>query len=448
MSGYVLEQETLMVPVYFGTYGEGMTKVFDGGLSVLRERSRIHTKPVVCLSDKDSKRALQDYLSGLEIPSEVKKVGMVMLPAEAGPQREKFESPFSVETVPIGIRSEPLERLLDQTGVRAHRSEFPFSVLEPCSHEAHFVRRFSLVTYASFCSALGVLCREPVEPSLAKHDPNAKVVVKHFDSGLEIADLVFGAVSELGGFEALLDPTEEVIVKPNLHYYETYPSTTRPEMLEVVVTLLREKGYQVKMVESSGPDTVYCAQESGLLDCCERLGIPFIPIEIGDCVSLKTDFDEIPYVDVYETFYNARNLVCLAQMKTHEVAGMTSACKHLFGTVSKTARYQAHRAAGGKNPDYAPMHKLIAFLNKVIVPSLTIVDAQQSLMGAGPGFFLDHKREEEAYVETENLLLAGCDTLALDLWTKAYLDEKRGDWNPSEHPTVDYLTYLQGETAS
>lgn len=445
MRRYVLEEETLLVPVYFGTYGEGMTRVFDEGLSVLSERSRIQTKSVVCLSDEDPKQSLHEYLSSLEIPSGVKKVGVVALPGEAGPNREEFVSPLSVETVLMGLRSEPLEGLLERTGMKDYKGGFSATGLDLRSGAARFVRRFSWVTHAAFCMRLGVIVREPIEPELCVHDPEAKVVVKHFDSGLGLTELVSGAIAELGGFETLLDPAEEVIVKPNLHYYETYPSTTRPEMLEAVVKLLRDKGYTVKVVESSGPDTVYCAQESGLLDCCERLDVPFIPVEIDDCVSLKTDFDEIPYVDVYEVFYRAKNLVCLAQMKTHQVAGMTSACKHLFGTVSKTARYQAHRAAGGEDPDYAPMHKLIAFLNRVIAPSLTIVDAEQSLMGAGPGFFLDHEREEEARVETENLLLAGCDTLALDLWTKEYLDKKYSDWNPSKHPTVDYLAYLQGE---
>ena len=444
MSGYVLEYETLLVPVYFGTYGEGMTQIFDEGLSVLRERSRIHAKPVVRLSGEDPKQSLHEYLSSLEIPPGVKKVGVVAFPGEAGPNREEFVSPLLVETVLMGLRSEPLEGLLARTGTRDYQGDFSSKGLDPRSGEARFVRRFSWVTHAAFCMRLGGIAREPIEPELRAPDPKAKVVVERFGAGKDLPELISEAVSELGGFETLLDPTEEVIVKPNSHFFETYPSTTRPEMLETVVTLLQEKGYTVKVVESAGPDTVYCAQESGLLDCCERLDVPFIPVEIGDFVSLKTDFDEIPYVDVYEAFYRAKNLVCLALMKTHRAIGMTSACKHLFGTVSKTARYQAHRAHQGENPDYAPIHKLIAFLNRVIAPSLTIVDAEQSLLGRGPGFFQGGESDGKAWAGEEKLLLAGCDTLALDLWTKNYLDEKYGDWNPSKHPTIDYLTYLQG----
>lgn len=448
MKRYVLEEQTLLVPVYFGTYGEGMMKIFDEGLSVLRERSRIHTKPVVRLSNDDPKQSLHEYLSSLVIPSGVKKVGVVVLPAEAGPKREKFVSPLSVETVLTGLRSEPLEGLLERTGMKDYKGDFSAAGLDLRSGEARFVRRFSWVTHAAFCMRLGVIAREPIEPELHTHDPQAKVVVERFGVGKELPELISEAVRELGGFETLLDPTEEVIVKPNLHYFETYPSTTRPEMLEAVVILLREKGYTVKVVESSGPDTVYCAQESGLLDCCERLDVPFIPVEIGDFVSLKTDFAEIPYVDVYEAFYRAKNLVCLALMKTHRAIGMTSACKHLFGTVSKAARYQGHQAHQGENPDYAPIHQLIAYLNRVIAPSLTLVDAEQSLIGRGPGFFQGGESDGKAWAEEEKLLLAGCDTLALDLWTKNYLDEKYGDWNPAKHTTIDYLTYLQGENTA
>lgn len=436
---YVLAREAWMIPVYFGSYGTEVAPLFERALDLVSERTPIMAERVAVLSRSAAEEALYAYLLSLGAPAAAKRAGVVVLDSEVLTELDGFISPLPVDTRILGGRPGILEREFGLAKLRDLASNLPAGDADACSDATHFLRRFSRGILSAFCNALGVVSEEPRHPvPRAAHDPGSPVVAERLGAGLSAT--MRNALIRLGGLPALLDPSEEVIVKPNLHYHEAYPSVTRPEALDALLDLLLGAGYRVRVAESSGRDTLHCARGAGLLEVCERRGVPFVPAEAEGCVALSAGIEKIPCVDVFKVFYEARNLVCLSLLKTHQVTGLSAACKHLFGTVSHAARLRAHEAASAG--DDHPIHALIAFLNQVITPRLTVIDAERIMLGRGPGLFTDAAR-----VETANLLLAGRDTLALDLWAVDFLNRKDPHWNPTGRATVGYLDRLREAAA-
>lgn len=430
---YVLAGEAWMIPVYFGSYGVEMVSLFERALDLIRERTPIMVERLAVLSRSEAGEGMRGYLLSLGAPLAARRAGVVVLDPKALAELDGFTSPLPVETRLLGGRSGILEPEVGLAKLRDLASRPLAEAANPGSDLAHFLRRFSCGVYSTFRQTLDVVSTQPRRPAWRTHNPNCPVVVENPGAGLPAA--MRNALVRLGGLPALLDPSEEVIVKPNLQYREVYPSVTRPEALEALLGLLLGAGYRVRVVESSDSDTLKCARDSGLLEVCERLEVPFVPAEFEDCVTLTTGIEKMPYVDVFKVFYEAKNLVCLSLVKIHQVAGLTAACTHLLGTVSHPARSRAHEAAS--TGDGGPVHALIAFLNRVIAPRLTIVDAEKIVLGRGPGC-----RAGQARVETANLLLAGRDTLALDRWVVDYLNRGDPHWNPTGKTAVEYLDRL------
>ncbi len=416
-----------MVPVYFGTYGEEALPLFERGLAEIRSLSGISVLPAKLLPTENCQDGLATYLSSLQIHPGVRKVGILLLDIERSTEFEGFLAPLPVEVAIIPRHSQAFdgEQLTCLTTQLAREN------LSQLTEEAIFLRSFATTSHALFAERLKMVEKDPIGPRLRGLDPDAPVFARVCRES--IRRTIAQAIDELGGLDDLLDPHEEVIVKPNLHYHEQHPSVTRPEALKALLEILLSHGYRVRVAESSGQDTLYCAQISGVLQVCEELGVPFEGLEFGDFVTLSTDFEEIPCADVFRLFYETRNLICLALLKTHQIPGLTSACKHLFGAVARGPRYACHRAAT-ENGNYDLMHKLIAFLNRAIHPAFTLIDAHQIVLGKGSGLSSGGSQA----VET-GLLLAGRDNLALDLWSARYLDQHYGAWNPSPHE----LAYLR-----
>jgi len=414
---YLLPEEAWMIPVCFGSFGPAAVEVLEHGLSEAWTIARVPREPVAPLSPEDPGRSLREYLATLTVPDRVRKAGVFVIdPGVLGDNGASLSlgDVLPVEGQVIGSRALA-------------------NVVDLHTEPGRFRRRFAQTVHGVLFGSLGIVSREPLRPENTRRDPQSPVVALNTDRDLR--GLMERGVAAIGGFGGLLDPGEEVIVKPNLHYHEVYPSVTRPETLESLVGLLLDAGYRVRVVESSGPDTFECAEVAGLLQVCRRLGVEFAAAEDDECVTLETGLDTIPYVEMFRVFWEARNLVCLGLAKTHRVTALTAACKHLVGTIAHPTRYVAHHAAS--SGDTSVIHDLIAFLNRVLAPRLTVIDAELMLLGQGPGFFTGQAR-----VTRENLMLLGRDNLALDLWVKGYLDKTHPGWNSTAEPDVGYLARL------
>jgi len=414
---YLYPEEAWMIPVYFGSFGPEVVRVLEWGLSQAGAIAHVPREPVVTLSPEDAERSLREHLAGLTVPDGVRRAGVFIVdPGALG----EGSSTLSVgDILPVEVR------------VIGSRSLANVLHLHP--DPGRFRRRFAQMVHGVLFGSLGIVSREPLKPEITKRDPEAPVVALETDQNLR--SIMEEGVAVLGGLHSLLEPGEEVIVKPNLHYHEVYPSVTRPEALEALLGLLLDGGCRVRVVESSGPDTLECAEVAGLLQVCRRLGVEFAAAEDGECVTLETGLDTIPYVEVFRVFWEARNLVCLGLAKTHRVTALTAACKHLVGVAAHPSRHVGHRAAS--SGDTSVIHDLIAFLNRVLAPKLTVIDAELMLLGQGPGFFTGQAR-----VTRENLMLLGCDNLALDLWVERYLERVHPGWNSTGEPNVGYLARL------
>lgn len=209
------------------------------------------------------------------------------------------------------------------------------------------------------------------------------------------------ALENLGGISNFIKPKSKVLVKPNLLMAKEpqFAITTHPEVVRSVIRLLKE--VDAKIIVGDGPsvwdghsenvDEVY--ERTGVRKVCDEEDVELIKFDRRRWrkkFPLTTRLDECDH------------LVNVPKFKTHTLTTLTAAIKNLFGLVSDTFKTELHKNYFGKE-DFA---KIIVDIFEEAKPSLTIVDAVESLHGDGPA--------TSGKIRNTGLILAGSDAVAID----------------------------------
>lgn len=233
------------------------------------------------------------------------------------------------------------------------------------------------------------------------------------------------AIDALGGFEEIfaertvgdktlpaLSRDSLLVLKPNLLGRATPEKamTTHPEVFRAVGELLQERGYgNLKYGDSPGNpilNTENTAAACGIKAEAEDLGIAVGNFDKG--VEVRFPEGRITnkfmlcreVVGILDNGDNA-GIINLCKMKTHQLTRITGALKNTFGCV-----YGLNKAAfHAKCPTPETFSKMIADLNRLVVPRLHIMDGIVAMEGNGPG--------SGDPVEM-NVILAATDPVALD----------------------------------
>jgi len=202
------------------------------------------------------------------------------------------------------------------------------------------------------------------------------------------------------------DPNgKTVLLKPNI-LSDALPEkaiTTRPEVIQAMIQLLKEKGAARILVGDSpginGPG--FLPRLSGIDAVCRAEGVSWcdfskdtrlhtIPGTYGRKLPLPAILDEVDL------------LVSMAKMKTHQLMYVTGCVKNLFGTVPGLHKSQCHMMY----PTRESFSRMMAGLYNELKPSFGIMDAVIAMEGSGPaGGSPRHM----------GLLLASTDCTALDV---------------------------------
>lgn len=236
----------------------------------------------------------------------------------------------------------------------------------------------------------------------------------------EVKTAVAKAIKALGGFDAIFGEWESagknlpsintdstLILKPNLLAKATPDKAvaTHFEVFRAVGELLQEAGYgNLKYGDSPGNpviNTEKTAEPCGIKGVADELGIPAGNFEEGVEVEFPEGRVTKKFVLCKEVAENPYGIINLCKMKTHQLERITGAVKNTFGCV-----YGINKAAfHAKFPNAETFAKMLADLNRLVVPRLHIMDGVIAMDGNGPGSGDPHPM----YV-----ILASLDPVALD----------------------------------
>lgn len=209
------------------------------------------------------------------------------------------------------------------------------------------------------------------------------------------------AVDLLGGISNFIKPQSKVLVKPNLLMAKEpeLGITTHPEVVRAVIKILKGIDCRIFVGDSSDVwgnqvetmDEVY--RRSGIKKLCEEEGVELVRFEKRRWhgkIPLTTWLDDCDY------------LVNLPKFKTHNYTILTGAIKNLFGLVPGIYKIELHKA----HFEVKEFSKMLVDIYEIARPALTIVDGIVAMQGDGPA--------TSGKLRQMNLLLAGCDGVAVD----------------------------------
>lgn len=197
----------------------------------------------------------------------------------------------------------------------------------------------------------------------------------------EVRNAMIRVLAPLGGMGAFVRPGERVLLKPNMLSAKTPDAavTTNPEIVRVVIELVREAGAIPFVGDSPGIGKLQrVAERCGIMQVLEETGTELVeftePVQVSGSGIFKRFELARPYLE-------ADRLINLPKLKTHGMMTMTCAVKNLFGAVVGAGKIAWHLRAGEDRDLFAQMLLEIYQLRK---PDLNIVDAVTAMEGDGP----------------------------------------------------------------
>jgi uncharacterized protein (DUF362 family) len=219
------------------------------------------------------------------------------------------------------------------------------------------------------------------------------------------------------GLEALNLPplffeNKPVLIKPNTHWSQDYPSTTDPASIIPVIDFFRyKKSGKITISDGSGidlPDYRVAFKHIGFEKILGVKGVDIEPIDIRrskDFVAVKnpgwTVFDTL---FIHHMIYRAPVVVSMTCLKRHGTPHLTAALKNNVGAISARSRNRLHYHVRGK------MKEAIAEISDAVRPDVSIIDARKILIRSGPMLKTDHSNLKKGV----NKLLLSLDMVALD----------------------------------
>lgn len=216
----------------------------------------------------------------------------------------------------------------------------------------------------------------------------------------------------------------KVLIKPNINSDDSFPGTTRPELLAELIALLKDRGCEIAVGDMSGvswPNTRRNARKVGIMAAVEKAGVPLLYFE--DYSWLEMDFGTaIGKFYITEKLADFDTVINLAVLKTHRLADFTLSLKNVMGILHPETRLRMHDI---------DLKGWIAEANLAWCPAINIIDGAKCFIDGGPDIGTER---------APGVLLASRDRVALDV-TGVYILQQLGSkslrgMNPWRHPQI------------
>jgi uncharacterized protein (DUF362 family) len=211
---------------------------------------------------------------------------------------------------------------------------------------------------------------------------------------------VASAVGAIGGFEKVIEPGDEVLLKPNFNTEDPPPGSSDPEFVKAVIQLLYRHGAGRVLVGDSS--TVLRSSRTildnlGMYRVVEDAGAKLLSFDDGEWVQVETGGTYLRRVALAEAGLKAAKIVYVCCVKTHNLADFTMSLKLAMGFVRPRDRIGMH---------VRHLKEKLVDLNLAIAPDLIIMDGRRCFISGGPS---------TGELREPNLVLASGDRIAIDV---------------------------------
>jgi uncharacterized protein (DUF362 family) len=202
-------------------------------------------------------------------------------------------------------------------------------------------------------------------------------------------------------YASALSGWKRVLIKVNFITVKTWATgaTTDPIVVEAIIRRLRNLPVEILVVESDA--TLTSADEAfeatGMREMCERNGVRCLNLrKAQDRVKIDISHGEALSRITVPRIVTESAIISAAKLKTHTSTGVTLGMKNMFGLLPDKLKGKYHLKG---------ISKVIADINSVIRPKLTVIDGFVGMEGLGPS---DGKPVQM------DLIVAGQDPVATD----------------------------------
>ncbi len=224
------------------------------------------------------------------------------------------------------------------------------------------------------------------------------------------------AIELLGGIDRFVKPGETVLLKPNIGFSSPprICATSHPDIIGELTRLCYENAKAKKVYITDNPinDAQSCFVNSQIAAAAEKYGAQLILPKKSLFTPVSLDGGKLiknwPFL--YEPLAKVDKVIGIAIVKDHARSGASMTMKNWYGLLG-----------GGRNIFHTNINTIITELAMLVKPTMVILDATEIMVANGPtgGSTSDLKRM--------NMMIAGCDQVAVDCFGATLLDLKATD---------------------
>lgn len=218
----------------------------------------------------------------------------------------------------------------------------------------------------------------------------SKVVLKECKA-YEVQQMISAlndGMEQLGGWDNYVKEGSKVLLKVNLIGPKQSDSAaiTHSEFVRAMVRILKEKGCQVWIGDSSGgaiagiAPTGSSMKVSGLEQVAKEEGALIKNFDSEGVVAVTPESGLVQHLHLAKPLFEADVVINLPKLKTHSAAIYTGAVKNVFGCIPGLKKAEFHRLA----PEQLSFGEIIADIHKASSISLHVMDGITAMQGEGP----------------------------------------------------------------
>lgn len=190
---------------------------------------------------------------------------------------------------------------------------------------------------------------------------------------------VFRAL-DLVDYAAVLSGWKRALIKVNFITTKTWDTgaTTDPIVVEAIIERLKKLAIEVYVVESDATMTNAdkAFESTGMKEMCDRNGVQCLNLRhVKDRVNIDIPDGKALKKITVPRIVTTSAIVSAAKLKTHNWTGVTLGMKNMFGLLPDKLKSKYHLMG---------INKVIAEINTVLKPTLTVIDGFVAMEGRGP----------------------------------------------------------------
>ena len=229
------------------------------------------------------------------------------------------------------------------------------------------------------------------------------------------------------GIATMEQKVQRILIKPNIVSYESYPTTTHPDVLSACLEFFLQWHKEVIVADGPAPDagnSKDILSQHPLKKVCDSFSVPLIDLISEKMTTIVTNSGM--ELEVAKTIFDYDFIVSLPVLKSHSICFFTGALKNQFGLFSVKERIKLH--FGGD------IFRAIAEINSVMKPSLFIVDAVETLIKS-------NEVRHGGIPAKLGYMLGGTDPLNLDVIGFRLLSQIDPRLKGKHYQEIPYLDY-------